>query len=584
MYYCLNCHTTNPETLSECSTCRTQILIGERYGLVRPLKINDDHAAEVFEAIDVTDSGHPLIIKILKTTSRKPLEMLERERQILQTLQWESLIEDATGEETESWNIPTLKEDQLIRVEIPDSQSPAQCLVLNKIKGETLAQWVNNYGRVSQKIVLDWAFQLFKILDKLHEANILHRDIKPENLLVDEEGKLNLIDFGSARCMDEDYRIRIALRETFLGGDTSSRDLTIVGTEGYAPIEQFQGKALPQSDFFAIGRTMIFLLTGTRIRHIKTDEKTGQVLWERKARGVDQPVVKFIKQLTAPGASLRPSSTRSILQYMEETLPRELKKYHLLRSPGIRVGGCLSLLAGIFCAYQFGIYQMAEFYRSRGESAHLNQQIEQAKEDYESALRYAPKNVGILTNLANACQSLKNKNCAYSNYQRAINLDPEYMPAQYNLGIFYEDTNEISLARQHYEIAANSSDEIGAMALNNLSRLENRDGRFEEAIALAETGLERQSDDGIRGALYKNLGWALWQQGKLRQADQALATSIRLLPTIADAYCIRAQVKASLGEKDAAKAEWETCIQLNSPNPEVRKWRKLILDKILPTL
>ncbi|MEO1558979.1 MAG: serine/threonine protein kinase, partial [Cyanobacteria bacterium J06632_19] len=82
----------------------------------------------------------------------------------------------------------------------------------------------------------------------LHELNppVLHRDIKPSNLICGKDGHIYLIDFGAVQ-----YRAAVE-------GST----FTVVGTYGYTPIEQFGGRAVAASDIYALGTTLIHLLTG----------------------------------------------------------------------------------------------------------------------------------------------------------------------------------------------------------------------------------------------------------------------------------------------------------------------------------
>ncbi len=82
----------------------------------------------------------------------------------------------------------------------------------------------------------------------LHQLNppVLHRDIKPSNLILGEDEQVYLVDFGAVQDS--------AVKE---GGT-----FTVVGTYGYTAIEQFGGRAVTASDLYALGATLIHLLTG----------------------------------------------------------------------------------------------------------------------------------------------------------------------------------------------------------------------------------------------------------------------------------------------------------------------------------
>jgi hypothetical protein len=129
-------------------------------------------------------------------------------------------------------------------------------LVQEYIVGSSLRDLLHQGKRFSEPEVRRIATQILVILKYLHGLNpqVLHRDIKPSNLIVGKEkdkekGKDNaiyLVDFGGAQD-----------RSTPAGST-----FTVVGTYGYAPLEQFGGRALPASDLYALGATLVHLLTG----------------------------------------------------------------------------------------------------------------------------------------------------------------------------------------------------------------------------------------------------------------------------------------------------------------------------------
>lgn len=119
-------------------------------------------------------------------------------------------------------------------------------LVLEYIKGQSLRQLVAEKGALEPELVLDLANQMAEILTFLHSKQIIHRDFTPDNLIMQENGKLKLIDFNVAREWDKD------------DGKTG----TIVGKHAYVPPEQFRGKPCEASDIYALGATLFYLTTG----------------------------------------------------------------------------------------------------------------------------------------------------------------------------------------------------------------------------------------------------------------------------------------------------------------------------------
>ena len=121
-------------------------------------------------------------------------------------------------------------------------------LVQDYIPGTSLQEKIEGGDRFSAEQVKAIAAQLLEILIYLHglDPPVLHRDIKPSNLILGAEEQIYLVDFGAVAD------------PTVVEGAT----FTVVGTAGYAPLEQFWGKAVPASDLYALGATLVHLVTG----------------------------------------------------------------------------------------------------------------------------------------------------------------------------------------------------------------------------------------------------------------------------------------------------------------------------------
>lgn len=119
-------------------------------------------------------------------------------------------------------------------------------MVLEFVAGHTLRQVVTKKGLQDEETVLQYAKAIAEVLDYLHTIDppVIHRDVTPDNIVLREDGSLVLIDFGAAN--------------EFVGTATG----TLIGKQAYIAPEQFRGKARVQSDLFALGGTLFFLLTG----------------------------------------------------------------------------------------------------------------------------------------------------------------------------------------------------------------------------------------------------------------------------------------------------------------------------------
>lgn len=120
-------------------------------------------------------------------------------------------------------------------------------LVLEYIDGRDLETQLETRGAAMQEEeVVNWTIQICEVLEYLHGHQpqpIIFRDMKPSNIIVSAGSKVTLIDFGIAKVFQSDKRG------------------TMIGTEGYAPPEQYRGLAEPRGDIYAIGATMHHLLT-----------------------------------------------------------------------------------------------------------------------------------------------------------------------------------------------------------------------------------------------------------------------------------------------------------------------------------
>jgi hypothetical protein len=119
-------------------------------------------------------------------------------------------------------------------------------LLIEHAAGCDLRTLVTSQGARSEEKVIDWALQICEIMTYLHfqDPPILHRDLTPDNLVLAEDGRIRIIDFGAAH--------------QFLEGITG----TVIGKQCYVAPEQLQGHAGAASDVYSFGCTLHFLLTG----------------------------------------------------------------------------------------------------------------------------------------------------------------------------------------------------------------------------------------------------------------------------------------------------------------------------------
>jgi serine/threonine protein kinase len=121
-------------------------------------------------------------------------------------------------------------------------------IVFEYVKGETLKQRIGRVGALDPQEAIAYAIEVGRGLGVAHGRNMVHRDIKPQNVLIDEEGRAKLTDFGISRQLEQD------------GVTATGR---VLGTTDYVAPEQAMGKGVDQrSDVYSLGVVLYEMLVG----------------------------------------------------------------------------------------------------------------------------------------------------------------------------------------------------------------------------------------------------------------------------------------------------------------------------------
>ncbi|HEY9860749.1 MAG TPA: serine/threonine-protein kinase, partial [Candidatus Obscuribacterales bacterium] len=146
-------------------------------------------------------------------------------------------------------------------------------LVQELIEGHDLSQELQPGVQWSEAQAIALLQDVLKILEFVHQQQVIHRDVNPRNLIRRQlDQKLVLIDFGAVK----------QISTTMLQGRQNPRTVAI-GTPGYLPIEQATGNPQPTSDLYALGMVVIQALTGLSPQDLPRDPNTGDPLWHTSA-------------------------------------------------------------------------------------------------------------------------------------------------------------------------------------------------------------------------------------------------------------------------------------------------------------
>jgi serine/threonine protein kinase len=214
-------------------------------------------------------SNKQVIVKLLAFSPQlqwQELELFEREAETLKTL--------------DHPRIPDYRDFFALDREVGQGL-PWFGLVQSYIAGESLQTGLDQGRRLTEAQVRSIATQVLDILSYLHHLSppVLHRDLKPSNLIMDEREKVYLVDFGAVQA------------QAAVTGIT----FTVVGTSGYAPLEQFWGRAVPASDLYGLGASLIHLLTG--IAPADLPQRESRLLFRDRTQ-VSEPLADWLEKLT----------------------------------------------------------------------------------------------------------------------------------------------------------------------------------------------------------------------------------------------------------------------------------------------
>lgn len=189
-------------------------------------------------------------------------------------------------------------------------------LVQTYIPAKSLEEHIKAGRTFSEAEMVELATALLEILRYLHERSpaVIHRDIKPSNILLGDRtgnsvGSVYLVDFGSVQAAP-------------VGGT-----ITVVGTYGYMPPEQFGDRAVPASDLYSLGATLIYVATG---QHPADLPQIDQRLQFETMAQLSPGLAQWLRRMIQPSLSQRFASAQQALGALQE---REAKLEALIRQP-----------------------------------------------------------------------------------------------------------------------------------------------------------------------------------------------------------------------------------------------------------
>lgn len=210
-------------------------------------------------------------------------------------------------------------------------------LVQTYIEAKSLQEYLSDGRTFSENEVKQLATALLDILGYLHQRQppVIHRDIKPSNILLKNRsgnsvGEVYLVDFGAVQTL----------------ATQQGKTVTVVGTYGYMPPEQFGGRAVPASDLYGLGATLIALITKQHPADLPQQDL--RIEFEQFTE-LSPGFSNWLKWMTHPSLERRPASVQIAKEVLEK--PQQIDKY----SRPVRQGKIVSTDELFWNAIEVGI-------------------------------------------------------------------------------------------------------------------------------------------------------------------------------------------------------------------------------------
>ncbi len=449
-------------------------------------------------------------------------------------------------------------------------------LVQEFIEGNDLSHELIPANPITQLRAISLLQEILKILEYVHQNNVIHRDINPHNIIRRKsDGKLVLIDFGAVKQISS--QIVKAKQTSFT---------VAIGTPGYQPGEQANGNPRLSSDIYAVGMIGIMAVTGIPPYKIPHDPDNSEIIWQNRAT-VTAEFAKVLDKMTRYDFRDRYLSAKAALQALHDigktttatvvlpstpspvaqskqspvTLPQSKGYKPIIYKVLIGIGAISIIGVGSVGIANWLTSTNATNSYQRGETLFELKRYQDALDSYNRAVELRPEYTEAWEGQGDALLKLNRSKDALDAYEKVIQLQRDYPTAWKGRGIALDRLEQ-------YEEAINAFDEALKLEPDDWEVWENRGNiqiklkRFSAAIASFDKVLAIKPD---YAPVWYQRGWAFQNLRQYQEAIESYDKSVKYKPDSAQTWYQRANCLINLQKYQDAAASYQKAVQFQ-PN------------------
>ena len=183
-------------------------------------------------------------------------------------------------------------------------------MIMELVEGKNLREFVGKMGKLDLNFALEKFLEMCDVVNFMHERGIIHCDLKPDNVIIKDDGRIKIVDFGSAR--------------EYIGEYTQTQPAFL--TPGYAPIElyAFRIPKGPFTDVYSLGGILYFMLTGRD--PVSAPDRVGGVALERIGK-FNPEVPEYIEKIVLKAMSMDPTERYRSVRDLKKALENETVEF-----------------------------------------------------------------------------------------------------------------------------------------------------------------------------------------------------------------------------------------------------------------